>query len=185
MKNHMAFFTALAFVAATPAFAQRPAERPAERAPQQREPNAPRANQGRVPSAPEHRAPRAAPEPERRDGGRINNVPHVNHDKWYGHDRPDDKRFHQDHPFEHGRFERLGPSNRYRIERFDRDHRRFWLPGGFYFQIAPWDWDLAADWCWDCGDDDYVVYDDPDHEGWYLLYNVHTGHYIHVQYMGS
>jgi len=62
---------------------------------------------------------------------RINSTPHVNKDHWYGHDRPDDKRYHIDHPFEHGRFEHFGPSYRYRIERFDRDHHRFWLPGGF------------------------------------------------------
>jgi len=23
--------------------------------------------------------------------------------------------------------------------------------------IAPWDWEVAADWCWDCGDDFYGV----------------------------
>jgi hypothetical protein len=66
--------------------------------------------------------------------------PHVTNDHWYGHDRPDDKRYRVDHAFDRGRFEHFGPSYRYRIERFDRDHHRFWFPGGFYFQVADWDW---------------------------------------------
>jgi hypothetical protein len=100
------------------------------------------------------------------------------------HDSPTDKRFHLDHPFEHGRFEHFGPTFRYRVERFDRDHHRFWFPGGFSFEVAAWDWPICADWCWDCGDD-FVVYEDPDHSGWYMLYNVHTGVYVHVTYMGT
>ena len=66
----------------------------------------------------------------------------------------------------------------------DRNLHRFWFPGGFYFQVADWDWPICADWCWDCGDD-FVVYEDPDHTGWYMLYNVHTGVYVHVSYMGT
>jgi hypothetical protein len=112
-------------------------------------------------------------------------MPHVNHDHWYGHDRPNDRRFALARPFEHGRFEHFGASYRYHVERFDRDHHRFWFPGGFSFEIAAWDWPLAEDWCWDCDGDNFVVYDDPDHPGWYLIYNVHTGAYIHAQYMGS
>jgi len=194
MKNRVAFPTALALVLAIPAFSQDrpreehpPAQHPPEQHPpqQHREANAPRANQGRVPPAPQKRAPHAVPEPEKRQGGRINNEPHVNNNHWYGHDKPNDKRYVLPHPFEHGHFAEIGPSHRFRIERFDRDHHRFWFPGGFYFEIAPWDWALAEDWCWDCDADDFVVYDDPDHDGWYLLYNVHTGAYIHVQYMGS
>jgi hypothetical protein len=61
------------------------------------------------------------------------------------------------HPFDHGHFEHFGPGHRYEIARIDRDARRFWLPGEFYFQVADWDWPIAADWCWDCADD-FVLY---------------------------
>jgi hypothetical protein len=71
------------------------------------------------------------------------------------------------------------------VERFDRDHHRFWFPGGFSFEIASFDWSLASDWCWDCPGDNFVVYDDPDHPGWYLVYNSQTGVYVHAQYMGQ
>jgi hypothetical protein len=99
----------------------------------------------------------------------MDTTPHVSNDRWYGQDRPDDKRYHMDHGFPHGRFERFGPGYRYNVVRNDHDHHRFWLPGGFFFEVAAWDWPICADWCWDCGDD-YVIYEDPDHIGWYLLY---------------
>jgi len=102
MKGPLVFPVALALLAAFPIFAQRGGERG---------PNPPRANQGRVPPPPPRRDnPLSKPEPERHDAGRINSTPHVNKDHWYGHDRPDDKRYHMDHPFEHGRFEHFGPS---------------------------------------------------------------------------
>jgi hypothetical protein len=143
-----------------------------------------RANQGRVPPAPTARGnPRAAPMPERGPAGRINNTPHVNNNRWYGHAAPSDPRLRLAHPFEHGRFQRYGPSYRYNIVRIDMGRRFFWFPGGFYFQIAAWDWPLCTDWCWTCPAI-YVVYLDPDHPGWYLLYNMQTGVYVHVLYMG-
>jgi len=149
-------------------------------------PSAPRANQGHVPPPPPARTgPQAnsRSDAERSVYGRINEMPHVNHDTWYGHSAVNDPRFHIEHPFEHGHFANFGPSFRYTIARIDAAHHEFWLPGGFYFQVADWDWGYFTDQCWNCGDD-FVVYDDPDHIGWYLLYNVHTGVYIHVQYLG-
>jgi hypothetical protein len=94
----------------------------------------------------------------------MDTTPHVSNDRWYGHDRPDDKRYHMDHGFPHGRFERFGPGHRYNIVRIDHDHHCFWLPGRFFFDVAAWDSPMCADWCWDCGDD-YVIYEDPDHIG--------------------
>lgn len=177
----VAFFLGSPLVA-NPALAQ---EHPQEHPEHSSHQNAPRANQGRIPPAP----PRAQGQQYKREeehpiNGSVDHTPHVNNDHWYGHDDPGDKRYHADRPFEHGHFVRLGPTYRYSILRIDRDHHRLWFPGGFDFQVASWDWALCADWCWDCGDD-FVVYEDPDHIGWYLLYNIHTGIYAHVLYMGA
>ncbi len=127
MKSRFVIPFALTLFPALPVFAQRRDER---------EKNPPRANQGHIPEAPPpRREPRAKPEAERRESGHIITTPHVRNDHWYDHDRSNDKRFHVDHPFEHGRFEHFGPSYRYRIERFDREHHRFWLPGGFLLKL--------------------------------------------------
>lgn len=175
MKRRLAIMLTLAFLPFLAGSAQR------RGTPQM---NAPRANQGRIPPAPTRRAPSAGPEVERDGSGRVNAMPHVNNNRWYGHDQPNDRRYALPHPFEHGHFANVGASFRYPIVRFDAHLHRFWLPGGFFFEVALWDWPLCADWCWTCGDD-FVIYDDPDHPGWYLLYNVYTGVYVHVQYMGA
>jgi hypothetical protein len=87
-------------------------------------------------------------------------------------------------PYEHGHFSDVGPGHQFGVTRFDAGHREFWFAGGFGFQVAEWDWALASDWCWTTCGDEFVVYEDPDHPGWYLLYNMDTGAYVHVQYIG-
>ena len=172
---------AAAFLVASPASAQK-----SDRTPQRGGRTAqtrPRANQGRVPKAPPARSnPVEQRQTEHLPTGHVNDMPHVNHDQWFGHEQPNDARFHMDHPFSHGRFTHFGPTFRYPVVRIDANLHRFWFRNGS-FEVASWDWPLCAEWCWDCGED-FVVYDDPDHPGWNLLYNVHTGVYVHVQNMG-
>jgi hypothetical protein len=146
--------------------------------------NPPRANQGRVPPPPGARTNRGERRlTEKLPTGHVNDMPHVNHDQWFGHEPANDARFHLPRPYPRGRFANVGPRFRYGVTRIDTNVHRFWLPGGAGFEVAAWDWPLCSDWCWSCGDD-FVVYADPDHVGWYMLYNVHTGVYVHVQYVG-
>jgi hypothetical protein len=173
-----AFFAVMSIGA--PAQAQRPGEHPGGG---ERHDDV-HANHGHIPAPPAQRDVHAKPEIDRRPGGRVNSIPHVHEDHWYGHDRPSDKRYVIAHPYPHGRFEHFGPSYRYHVDRFDLGAHRFWFAGGFSFEIASWDWELASSWCWDCPGDNFVVYDDPDHAGWYLVYNAQTGVYVHAEYLG-
>jgi hypothetical protein len=107
---------------------------------------------------------------------------HPDGDRWIGHDTGrNDPHYHLDHPWEHGHFPgEIGRGHVWRLH--GGDHGRFFI-GGFMFAVAEYDYAFCDDWLWDS--DDIVLYDDPDHVGWYLAYNVRLGTYVHVSYMGE
>ena len=111
--------------------------------------------------------------------------PHVDdRGRWLGHETGrGDRHFVLEHPWAHGRFTGgFGPRHVFRLVGGGCD--RFWFDS-FSFEVSPYEAGLGFcdGWLWNR--DSVVIYEDPDHVGWYLAYNTRLGRYLHVEYLGG
>jgi len=131
------------------------------------------------------REPNAAPENHVAvDRAGHPDVPHVDarNDRWVGHESgAGDAHYQLAQPWAHGRFSGgFGPQHVFVLAGGNRE--RFWF-NNFYWDVAAYDYNIVSDWNW--AGDQVVIYEDPDHVGWYLAYNPRLGTYAHVEYLGA
>ncbi len=84
-------------------------------------------------------------------------VPHVDakNDRWVGHSSgPNDAHYQMAQPWAHGHFSGgLGPQDVFNLAGGNRE--RFWF-GSFYWDVAPYDYNIVGDWNWT--GDQIVIY---------------------------
>jgi hypothetical protein len=140
-----------------------------------------------MPEAAPARNQQPAPQPQNRmavDRTGHPDVPHVHakNDQWVGHSSGrEDVHYQNSQPWARGRFSGgFGPQHVFVLGGGNRE--RFWF-NNFYWDIAPYDYYVVERWNWE--GDQIVIYEDPDHDGWYLAYNSRLGTYAHVEYLGD
>jgi hypothetical protein len=111
-------------------------------------------------------------------------LPHVHaaNDQWVGHaSGRNDPHYALAQPWSHGRFGGgFGPGHQWVLSGGNRERFGF---DNFFWDVAAFDYNIVAGWNWTT--DQIVVYEDPDHDGWYLGYNPRLGTYAHIEYLGG